>query len=379
MSLPENFCSAPFLQLQTSKDDRCGPCPYTPNIWKIKGNISDKWQSKELENLRKNFLDNKQDPQCTKCWKEEKAGKKSLRIRLSEAKESKNSQKIFDKYISTKKYFAFPKILTLIPGNECNLACPSCNSFFSSKWNSQIKQKNYNGFQKTTDNWNLTDKQYQDIVDNSQNLQKIELFGGEPFLNKQNKKQLIEKLIQKGTSKNIKLYFNTNGTLFDEKYMEELTTKFKFVEIRQSIDGIYDQFEYLRYGAKFDKVCENAEKFSALPNSDFAVICTISNYNLLGIDAIDEFMQKRNWIVYYNVANTPDYLLLHNLPEEVKDYIKLPERFSDIHQYMTMEKCDLNTWKRFVDYTRLLDRNRGLSFKTTFKDLYSLVKKHGFE
>ena len=379
MSLPENFCSAPFLQLQTSKDDRCGPCPYTPNIWKIKGNISDKWQSEELENLRKNFLDNKQDPQCTKCWKEEKAGKKSLRIRLSEAKESKNSQKIFDKYISTKKYFAFPKILTLIPGNECNLACPSCNSFFSSKWNSQIKQKNYNGFQKTTDNWNLTDEQYQDIVDNSQNLQKIELFGGEPFLNKQNKKQLIEKLIQKGTSKNIKLYFNTNGTLFDEKYMEELTTKFKFVEIRQSIDGIYDQFEYLRYGAKFDKVCENAEKFSALPNSDFAVICTISNYNLLGIDAIDEFMQKRNWIVYYNVANTPDYLLLHNLPEEVKNYIKLPERFSDIHQYMTMEKCDLNTWKRFVDYTRLLDRNRGLSFKTTFKDLYSLVKKHGFE
>ena len=167
--------------------------------------------------------------------------------------------------------------------------------------------------------------------------------------------------------------------MFDEKYMEELTTKFKFVEIRQSIDGIYDQFEYLRYGAKFDKVCENAEKFSALPNSDFAVICTISNYNLLGIDAIDEFMQKRNWIVYYNVANTPDYLLLHNLPEEVKNYIKLPERFSDIHQYMTMEKCDLNTWKRFVDYTRLLDRNRGLSFKTTFKDLYSLVKKHGFE
>lgn len=379
MSLPENFCSAPFLQLQTSKDDRCGPCPYTPNIWKIKGNISDKWQSEELENLRKNFLDNKQDPQCTKCWKEEKAGKKSLRIRLSEAKESKNSQKIFDKYISTKKYFAFPKILTLIPGNECNLACPSCNSFFSSKWNSQIKQKNYNGFQKTTDNWNLTDEQYQDIVDNSQNLQKIELFGGEPFLNKQNKKQLIEKLIQKGTSKNIKLYFNTNGTLFDEKYMEELTTKFKFVEIRQSIDGIYDQFEYLRYGAKFDKVCENAEKFSALPNSDFAVICTISNYNLLGIDAIDEFMQKRNWIVYYNVANTPDYLLLHNLPEEVKNYIKLPERFSDIHQYMTMEKCDLNTWKRFVDYTRLLDKNRGLSFKNTFKDLYSLVKKHGFE
>ena len=55
MPLPENFCSAPFLQLQTSNNDQCGPCPYTANIWKVKGNISDKWQSADLENLRQRF------------------------------------------------------------------------------------------------------------------------------------------------------------------------------------------------------------------------------------------------------------------------------------------------------------------------------------
>lgn len=379
MALPENFCSAPFLQLQTSKNDECGPCPYTPNIWKIKGNISDKWQSQELENLRKSFLENKQDPQCKRCWKEEKAGKKSLRIKLSESKQSKNSQKIFDKYISSKKYFTYPRVLTLIPGNECNLACPSCSSFYSSKWNSSIKQKSYNEFQDTRANWNLTKENYEDIVNNSGNLQKIEIFGGEPFLNKQNKHQLIEKLIQKGTSKNITLYFNTNGTLFDEKYMDELTNKFKFIEIRQSIDGLYDQFEYLRYGAKFDQVCENARKFSALPNSDFEVICTISNFNVIGINEIDQFMKQNNWSVYYNVASYPDYLLLHNLPEEVKEHIKLPEKFTDIQQYINMEKCDLNSWRRFVNYASVLDKNRGLSFKNTFSNLYSLVKKHGFE
>lgn len=379
MSLPTNFCSAPFIQLQTSKDNSCGPCPYTANLWKIPGNIADKWQSQELENLRKSFLENKQDPQCKRCWKEEKAGKKSLRIRLSEFKQSKNLQKIFDKYISSKKYFTYPKVLTLIPGNECNLACPSCYSGLSSKWNSLIKQKSYNGFQDTTTNWNLTKENYEDIVNNSGNLQKIELFGGEPFLNKQNKHQLIEKLIQKGTSKNITLYFNTNGTLFDEKYMDELTSKFKFIEIRQSIDGIYDQFEYLRYGAKFDQVCENARKFSALPNSDFEVICTISNFNVISINEIDQFMKQNDWFVYYNVADTPDYLLLHNLPEEVKEHIKLPEKFTDIQQYINMEKCDLNNWRRFVNYTSVLDKNRGSSFKNTFSDLYSLVKKHGFE
>ena len=379
MALPENFCSAPFLQLQTSKDNYCGPCPYTANIWKLKGNISDKWQSTELENLRQSFLDNKQDAQCSRCWKEEKAGKKSLRIRLSQFKQSKNSQKIFEKYIENKKYLNYPKVLTLIPGNECNLACPSCSSDFSSKWNSLIKQKSYLGFQDTTPNWNLTEENYADIVKNSQNLQKIELFGGEPFLNKQNKKQLIDKLMEKGTSKNIKLYFNTNGTIFDEKYMNELVNNFKFVEIRQSMDGIYDEFEYLRYGAKFEQVCKNAKKFSSLPNSDFEIICTVSNFNILSIGKFDTFMKENNWSVYYNVANFPDYLLLHNIPEEAKKAIKLPRKFKDIQQYIRLEKCNLNTWRRFVQYTRVLDKNRGLSFKNTFNDLYDIVKKHGFE
>ncbi len=379
MSLPENFCSAPFLQLQTSKDNYCGPCPYTANIWKLKGNISDKWQSTELENLRQSFLDNKQDAQCSRCWKEEKAGKKSLRIRLSEFQQTKNSQKIFEKYISSKRYLNYPKVLSLIPGNECNLACPSCSGEFSSKWNSLIKQQSYEGIRETSKNWNLTEENYYDIVKNSQNLQKIELFGGEPFLNKQNKKQLIEPLMKKGTSKNIKLYFNTNGTLFDEKYMNELVTNFKFVEIRQSMDGIYDQFEYLRYGAKFEEVCKNAKKFQALPNTDFEIICTVSIFNILGIKEQDAFMKKHGWSVYYNIANEPDYLLLHNIPEEAKNHIILPQKFKDIQQYITLEKCNLNSWRRFVQYTRVLDRNRGLSFKNTFRDLYELVKKHGFE
>ena len=93
MPLPQNFCSAPFLQLQASKEDKCGPCPHTANILKVKGNISDKWQSEDLESLRQSFLDNKKDSRCSRCWKEEKAGKKSLRIRLSRFKETKNAQK----------------------------------------------------------------------------------------------------------------------------------------------------------------------------------------------------------------------------------------------------------------------------------------------
>jgi len=378
MKLPENFCSAPFLQLQTSHNDNCGPCPQNPNLWRVAGSITNKWQSKELQKLRQSFLSNKKDPQCKSCWKEEEAGKKSLRLRLAEHKGSKNTKKIFEKYIQTKKYLEYPRVLTIIPGNECNLACPSCDGRHSSKWNSLIDNGDYK-FQSIKMNWNLSDADYQDIVDNSEKLQKIELFGGEPFLNKRNKKLLIDKLIKKGTAKKITLYFNTNGTLFDDKYMKNITENFKFVEIRLSMDGLNKQFEYLRYGADFEKVCINAKKFKALPNTDFEIICTVSIFNLLSLGDIDNFCKEQNWTVHYNMAGWPARLLPHNIPENVKKYIKLSEKFIYIEKYTNLHVCDENAWKHFVEYTKELDKNRGLSFKNTFPRLYQAVKKYGYE
>jgi MoaA/NifB/PqqE/SkfB family radical SAM enzyme len=184
-----NFCIAPFIQLQISNNGNTGPCPYTANMWQFKNEktIKEKWQSKTLENFRESFLKNEKNKLCNRCWTEEDAGKLSLRTRLNVFKNSTNLQKkVFQKYIDKKEYLKYPKIITLIPGNECNLACPTCGPKFSSKWNSLIKNGNYENLQ-LDKNYNLSDQEYQDIVDNSEQIQKIELFGGEPFYNKKKK------------------------------------------------------------------------------------------------------------------------------------------------------------------------------------------------
>ena len=378
MTFPTNFCVAPFIQLQSSKN-QCGPCPYNPDLWDIKGNINEKWRSTELINLRNSFLEGKKDPQCHHCWKEEEAGKKSLRLRLLNFKGSTNVDKVFEKYIELKQYENFPRILTLIPGNECNLACPTCRGIFSSKWNSLTSNDDYGPFHKTVKNWNLSDEQYADIVENSHHLQKIQLFGGEPFLNKKNKVNLIEQIVKKGTSKNIVLYFNTNGTVYDHDYLDYLTKNFKFVEIRQSIDGLHKEFEYLRYGAKFDDVIKNAERFASLSNSDFEVICTVSIFNVITLPEFDQFMSNKKWSVYYNIVCTKEYLCPHNLPEEIKDKIVFLDKFRDIKQYTKLKQCVPDQWGEFVNYTNTLDKIRKTSFKNTFPTLYNLVKKHGYE
>jgi len=378
--ISKNFCIAPFLQLQTSTDKKSGPCPHTANVWNSEGTLKQQWQSLELQKLRTSFLANKKDPTCHRCWKEEASGKKSLRLRLQEFRGSDNlPQKVFKKFVAKKKYINFPSILTLIPGNECNLACVSCGGNFSSKWNSLAHLDNYAPFHRVEKNYNLTDERYEEIVNNSQYLTKIELFGGEPFLNKRNRTLLLDKIMYKGTSKKIKLYFNTNGTIFDQQYMQRLTNNFRFVEIRQSIDGIGKEFEYIRYGAKFDQIMKNAEKFSKFHNTDFEIICTITLFNLVSLPKIDKVMKERGWSIFYNIAGGPGHVSINNFPETVKEKISLPQKFNDIQKYINQTPCDEQQWNRFVEYTRILDKNRGLCFKTTFPELYELVKKHGFE
>ena len=84
---------------------------------------------------------------------------------------------------------------------------------------------------------------------------------------------------------NNSLYFNTNGTTFNTKLLEKILYNFKFVETAP-FHGLGEQFEYLRYGAKFDEVCRNAEKF--LVTQDFEIVCTVL-FNVIDIKNIDKF------------------------------------------------------------------------------------------
>ena len=100
MSLPSNFCIAPFHRFQTSTDGRCGPCSYIANVWDLSKykTLHEKWNSPEYEKFRQSFINNEQNPLCNLCWREEKAGQTSLRHRLNTFGGAKNLNKIFKKW-----------------------------------------------------------------------------------------------------------------------------------------------------------------------------------------------------------------------------------------------------------------------------------------
>ena len=388
----KNFCIAPFIQIVNDARGGGGPCPYNSECWTFKEKtILGKWKSEQFQKLRQEFIQGKKPDVCWRCWSDEDAGKKSLRQRLynfssddvdahvKEVRDPKTMfENVFKKYVESGQYQTGPKTLTIKPGNLCNLSCRSCNPTDSSQWVSMLNRLQKTGelkFIQNEKNTDMSDAQIQDIVDYSENLQRLEIFGGEPFYHKSVRQKLLPKLIEKGHSQNITLYFNTNGNLFDEE-IAGLSKKFKKLEIRASIDGTHAQFDYLRHNANYNQVIENCKKFAELDNSNFELVCTISPYNFLYLDDYEKEFKALGWTAFYNMTSGPDYMLLYNIPEEVKNHVNLSNKFKEFETYIKTNKSNPKAWEKFVAVTKTLDADRKQDFKLVFPRFYDLVRNH---
>ena len=259
------FCPMIYNALEIRPDGKFSSCCITSKKYKNENNeffnvSSDKiesvWNSKD----RKDFIDAFDDnfkTHCKHCYETEKGGGESKRIReINYWKQYYNTDKL---HIYTADKL---EVFDIKMGNTCNLACAMCDPQSSSKWSS-IYNKFGLDFTKI-EQWHEKDMFWNDLNMISKNLKKIELAGGEPFMIKKQIK-LIEYLVENDLAKNIDILWITNCTIWPEnivKYFE----KFKFVRIMLSLDNTHEQFEYIRYPAKWSSTYEIFLKFKELQN-----------------------------------------------------------------------------------------------------------------
>ena len=98
----------------------------------------------------------------------------------------------------------------------------------------------------------------------------------------------------------------TNGTHWNEKFVEQLKS-LTDLDIRISLDDIYERNNYQREGSNFDVIEKNFIKFSTNFYGKIMFNCTMNWYNIYHID---EFLQ------YADDFNTP--ILIAHLFEGVK-------------------------------------------------------------
>ena len=291
------------------------PCCVYDNS-KLDWNImeEDKWRphfrQKSKEMASGNWI-----PECEECRLEEKEIGKSLRIQSLERYENKTN-------ITGIGYW------DLKISNTCNLWCRMCSGGDSSTWVQQIKQN-------PSDKWSehlLGHDEYRNtwhdtflptVKEKIIHADTVKFTGGEPMLVK-HVKEVIQHLIDTEFSYQIELMLTTNGTVPFTGWWQDIISKFKFVNITLSIDGIEDRFEYQRANASWEQVSSNAIYLNNL-RKKFKNLFVSINYTNTAINAACK-KETEAWAdkndIFFNKGGVevlhPQYMSYRSLPNHLR-------------------------------------------------------------
>lgn len=338
-TLKDSFCILPFTAVDARSNNVVGPCCDS----RMKNNykdINEYWNSQELKLLRADLLSGIQNPICSKCWKLESIGLKSLRSNVNRR--------------FKKEFLQNPKIIELKynPGRECNLSCMMCSEAHSSKFSSLWKGSMIPSSEKlpVIDNHEIVSDW---IYKNYQQLEGLSVNGGEPLYNKRFL-SMIDFLIEKNVTRNVSLYITTNGTILPDSLLNKLK-KFNKVVFGVSIEAIGLPNDYIRWYGNFEKIKKNIEKL----NKEFSISIepTVSALNIIHLPTLEQFCEDYG---YYcgnpNLVEMWRELLPNNLPMQLKSlvnkkYQPLAEKPGDPKQLINLiKKWDVKRNIRIEDY-----------------------------
>lgn len=395
MEKQSNICPLPWISIETTPTGKYRPCCLYEEeipIFDLNHALSlntpeDAYNSKYMQDLRQRFLNGEKPKECSKCWKEEQAGKLSKRmntiLRLHEHIDE------IDYSTSTPNQLWF---LDLKLGNVCNLKCRICGSWSSSKWakeeidiyNGDLHHVAYENLRKGK--WpNENYKFWNNLRDLLPNIKYIEFSGGEPFL-VPGVEKLLKTAIEYDCAKNIEIHFNTNGT--QTPPIEHLR-KFKHTTIAYSIDNIDERFEYERYGAKWSIVSSYVEILQKIKEMDSDIqkmkiqLCfTINIQNVYYLDQLLLWAEGKFDSVHWNYLHTPNCMNVQYMTEAAKELVvnnivncfipilpKYKTEFQTLINYINSGPG--SDGKEFCNYMKRTDLYR----KEDFSKIYPFISK----
>ena len=328
---------------------------------------------------------------CKACWQEEDAGKESKRVR---------DNKIYANSITGNDML--PIVVDLSMGNLCNIKCRICGPTHSTPWmieeaaihfpnNKQayLKQPKW---EISKDSFDYKNKfLWDDITTLLPNVTKFDFAGGEPFYIEKHW-SIVEKCVENGWSKKQHIHYNTNGTIYPEKYMS-LLEEFKIVDIQISSDGVGKKFEYCRHPAVWEEVEENIDKFiSAKNNSNtewlLSACISVSAFNVYDFFETFEHYASKGVGVYVNMVH--DHHGIKVLPRELKETVinklnlyeskYLPQQWNNdrnmVIQHLSNTESVESEWINFWLELEMRDKIRKESFKEIFPEYFNEIKKY---
>jgi len=380
------FCTLPWIHLATHPIGTVTPCCLTEmkngasvaskaeneddHFLLSKDSLDDIANSKRFNKLRKDMLEGRYSSLCQKCYKYEE-GKTFSRRYESNVKFKKLIDECFNNTNTDGSLKSIDyRYIELRLGTVCNLKCATCNPFSSNRWNQDIKS--FKGTEFENDYYKLDVKTewyrdlefYDRLYEKCSKLEEVWINGGEPTLIREHG-YFLQKFIDNGRAKDIKLQYSLNCTQFPDAFIK-LWDNFKSVKLHLSIDDLEERNHYIRYPSDWNLIMEAFHKILKYRDKFTLEVCqTLSALNIYNIDNFKKFVMEHNLPIAHNYVHYPAHHHVSLVPEKMKheilNSIKYLEDYEvDRLKVELLREPDLDQQKRFYSFTNILDTTRKL-------------------
>jgi len=310
----KTFCMLPYMHIYGSAGGDMVPCceaQETP-LNNPGESALESWNNDNYKELRRALANDERPERCAVCWHNEDSGIVSNRQQWEHDNWNTFADKISvndDYSVNNPPYWVELKV-----SNFCNLKCIMCSTHSSYKRVADldiISKYTKDGYEtrllRPTDLF-ASLNEWPELWDHVHTLQ---FTGGEPIINKEHY-DLLEG-IPPEAKKRIRLRYASNLSYIKFKKYDliKIWNEFKHVNIKVSMDGVGDVYNYIRQDGDWDTVYANMMALNNEPGIDVAAGITVQAHNIYQMPEFFQFWKDSPVDLKFitaNILQTPKYL-----------------------------------------------------------------------
>jgi len=348
---------------------------------------------------------------CHKCQQEEQNGGQSERVRSF----VELPQDRFESFVEDQSIGEFEFRIKF--SNLCSLACRSCSESESSTFgkitNASINELYEADISDDEEHWKFITTRIPELIKKAENFF-VHFIGGETLI-QPGMTRLLQWMVATNIAPGIHVRLTTAITVNPSDELMTLLAKFKSVDINLSIDSVGENYQYVRWPARFSKIESNLaaliEYQATLTVKNGRKIrvpkwkCAVSPvFSLNNIFYIDDWLEywyqwyKQRNIVFHNfVANLTmqtNHLDIQALPTQYRPQLiaslrkcllhpifeTYPAQLAAVYNFLNITIAELENnqpqeelWEKFLRHTAYFDQKTKLSFAIFNQRLYNIL------
>lgn len=263
---------------------------------------------------------------------------------------------------------------------KCNAACLSCGSYISDTWKKYDYRHGIKDIGVITNHGPEMTEQLISAVA-LDHLEELYILGGEPFYSTTGNQMLRHLHATHHNIGQIRLRYQSNGSIIPDDETKELWKGFKSVEVSLSLDGIGERFNYLRWPLKWHRVERTVADLLGTTTATISVNATISPLNVWYFQELDAWARvtiPKDRLKWPETPVRPNRCLgtldLSFTPQALRDDIR--SMYGNDHRLTKIfSNLEINTnYQQMFDHIEQHDPLRRLDWKETFPDIVQYYK-----